>query len=121
MTSCQTISCPTRAEQFFTTRRGKRVGLFALVLAMLNWFDLEMTLMAYHAGILYEANPIADWVLNFHGPVGLRVFKVALVASSVSAFLIGRQLALSEAGCIGASVIYLGVAIAWLNYPLFYL
>ncbi|WP_182868253.1 DUF5658 family protein [Rhodopirellula sp. JC639] len=89
-----------------------------MILALLNWYDLEMTLSAFRAGVLHEANPIAEWLLSAHGATGLRVFKAAMVSVAMVGFLVGRGHWMAEVGCLVSIVIYTGVALAWWLYPL---
>ncbi|QEF98934.1 hypothetical protein Mal15_29920 [Stieleria maiorica] len=98
--------------------RASRVLSFGLILALLNWYDLEMTLSAFQAGVLYEANPIAEWLLSAHGAIGLRVFKAAMVSVAMVGFLAGRRHWMAELGCLVSIVIYTVVAFAWVFYPL---
>ena len=46
--------------------RGTRVVIMALLLAMLNVWDLWVTIAFYKAGTLIEVNPIASYVLDAH-------------------------------------------------------
>ncbi|NND99483.1 MAG: hypothetical protein HKN47_19385 [Pirellulaceae bacterium] len=113
------VVVPLRIKQdALRCTRSSRVLLFAFVLAALNWFDLWMTVRAFHAGALYEANPVALMVLGSYGAVGLSVFKAAVVSLSMFAFTVGRNLALTEYGCIGANCVYIAVAYLWINYPI---
>lgn len=97
--------------------RGKRVVLFALLLAVLNWYDLTKTLQAFQAGVLYEANPVALYILETYGSFGISIFKTFLVASAMAAFVLGRELRVAELGSLATSLIYAGVAWLWLSYP----
>lgn len=97
--------------------RGKRVVMFALLLALLNWYDLTRTIEAFQAGVLYEANPIAVLILESYGSVGISIFKAFLVSSAMVAFVLGREFRVAEVGSLATSLVYLVVACLWLMYP----
>ena len=53
--------------------RGRRVVAMTLLLAALNVPDLWATVKVYEAGTLFEANPLARYVLDSHGVVGISI------------------------------------------------
>jgi len=97
--------------------RGKRVVMFALLLAVLNWYDLVKTIEAFQAGVLYEANPLAAMILESYGSVGISFFKAFLVSSAMIALVLGREFRVAEVGSLATNLVYLVVACLWLMYP----
>lgn len=97
--------------------RGRRVVAMTLLLAALNVPDLWATVKVYEAGTLFEANPLARYVLDSHGVVGISIYKATLVAIAVWGFLLGRRSWLAEVGCTASTFVYMGVAVLWIMYP----
>lgn len=98
--------------------RARRVVAITLVLATLNVVDLWQTVTAHRHGALFEANPIAAYVINTHGVIGISLFKTALVAVAIGGFVSGRRSWLAEVGCTTVAVIYVAVVCLWARYPL---
>ena len=99
-------------------RRITRVCFWILVLGLLNVYDLGMTVRAVQLGVMMEANPIADYVIQNHGVMGLSLYKTLCVGSALVLFCMCRRFAVAEWSCLGATALYSGVAIAWLHYPI---
>jgi hypothetical protein len=97
--------------------RGSRVIALTLLLGVLNVWDLWVTITVYQAGMLCEANPIASYVLDTHGVIGISLFKTTFVTLAVGGFLLGRCLLLAEIGCVATTAVYLVVAWLWTIYP----
>jgi hypothetical protein len=89
--------------------------------ALAGALDLACTLSAHRAGWLYEANPVAKWVLDSRGEAGLAVFKVAFTAAAClalrAAVLVGwyRRPATVFAGVVAMSAIHAAVAVQWIR------
>ncbi len=107
-------TCP----RLWQLTRAQRVVGITLVLGALNVLDLWYTVTAHQVGALFEANPIAAYVIDVHGVFGISIFKTTLVALAVGGFMRGRRLLLAEVGCTTAAVIYLIVVCLWCVYPL---
>lgn len=109
-----------RPREFQSARmltRSTRVVVMALILAMLNVWDLWITIAVYEAGTLIEGNPLARYVLDAHGVFGISLFKTLCVAIAMWGFVCGRKLLLAEVGCFTTTFVYVVVAWMWTCYP----
>ena len=100
------------------TNRVMRVCILICMLGMLNVFDLNMTVLAIEHGVMFEANPVADFVINAYGVVGVSLFKSLCVGVSLIFFAIARRHPIAEIGCAAGVVIYACVGFAWMLYPM---
>ncbi len=82
-------SCPSRSL---------RVFIIAIILAILNAVDLELTLLALSHGLLFEANPIAAFLLST--PAHFIIYKITLATMGLYLILLSRRTALGELAAI---------------------
>lgn len=101
----------------YSARRADRVCWFVIILGLLNVYDMYMTLRAMEYGIMFEANPIARFVIDHHGRVGVSLFKAFCVGTALSFFVAGRRLKFCELCCVTAVAVYCSVAVMWIMYP----
>ena len=88
--------------------RGRRVGLALVFLWVLNIFDLVVTILAARAGGFQEANPLARKLLA--SPPHLVTYKLLLLTSASTIFLVYRRHRISEIGVWGTCMVYLALA-----------
>jgi Domain of unknown function (DUF5658) len=88
---------------------------------LINGFDVVLTVLAYHQGMLDETNPIARHLLT-HSPNVVLAYKVALVSFASIILIVYRTRFLAELAAGGMLFVYTLVAIRWrLCYELYLL
>jgi hypothetical protein len=97
--------------------RSRRVGLLVSGIIALSLADLALTIHTASTAGLYEANPIARFVIEqSDGPIGLIAFKIASVGF-VAAVLFGlRRRRSAEFGAVLSFFILAWVSITWIRY-----
>lgn len=64
-------------------RRGFLFGFMEMekaIFVLFNLLDIAMTFLLLQTGAFYESNPIANYVMNGWGFIGMVVFKLTMVA-----------------------------------------
>ena len=92
--------------------RARRVLFFLAGLWAINVVDLALTLYSSRGGLLYEANPLAAFILA-RGPAALCLYKGVLVAGGSSVLVRYRRRRLIELTAVALLVVYLLVAVQW--------
>lgn len=92
--------------------RAHRVLCLIAAVWVLNGFDLILTLLAHRQHLLYEVNPLAQYLLS-HGELSLALFKFGLLAIGTYALAKYRRERISELGCIMVMGVYALVALHW--------
>lgn len=79
---------------------------------LLNGFDLVLTVLAHQQGVLYEGNPIANYLLAC-GVTALVLYKIGLVLIGSYPLLRYRTARVTELGTIVILVSYALLAVHW--------
>jgi len=92
--------------------RSRRVICLVAGIWLLNAFDLMLTILAHQQGMLYEGNPIADYLLRLGVP-SLVLYKIGLVLIGSYPLLRFRLARVTELGTIVILVSYAFLAVHW--------
>jgi len=92
--------------------RPRRVICLVAGIWLLNGFDLVLTVLAHQQGVLYEGNPIANYLLAF-GVTALVLYKIGLVLIGSYPLLRYRTARVTELGTIVILVSYAFLAVHW--------
>ncbi len=82
-----------------------------MILVLLNAVDLELTLLALSHGLLFEANPIAAYLLST--PVQFIIYKVTLATLGLSLILVSRRTVMGELAAILACSVNVILIYQW--------
>lgn len=82
-----------------------------VVIVLLNAVDLELTLLALSRGLLFEANPIASYLLST--PTHFIVYKVTLVALGLFLMLVSRRSLMGELAALLVCLVYAMLIYQW--------
>lgn len=96
----------------FLASRSHRVLCLIAVVWVLNGFDLALTLLAHRQHLLYEVNPLAQYLLK-HGEASLALFKFGLLSVGTYALAKYRRERIAELGCLMVMGVYAMVALHW--------
>ncbi len=111
----------TRLVDWVVAARSHRVICLLAGLWVFGAFDVVLTVIAHHQGMLAESNPIARHLL-LQGPYAILLYKVGLVSFASIVLLVNRTRLVSELAASGMLLIYTIVAIQWrLCYELYML
>ena len=122
-TTCARGSTPTRSTpvvpagarwvlERLRAPRSRRVFLLLIAVWIINGFDLVLTLLAEHDGILHEQNPIARALLD-HSALAVALFKVGLVGVATCLLWRCRAYRCTELAAVLAVLVYAVVALQW--------
>jgi hypothetical protein len=101
-----------RTWNWVVASRSHRVWCLVAGLWLVNLFDLALTLMAHHAGMLQEVNPVAAFLLS-QGPIAVALYKVGLVAFGSGTLIYHRRRLLAELTACTVFLVYGLVAVQW--------
>ncbi len=108
-----------RLVDWAVAARSHRVICLLIGLWVINAFDVTLTILAHHQGMLEESNPIARRLL-LHSPYVITLYKVGLVTFASVVLLKQRTRLVAEIAAGGMLLIYTIVAIQWrLCYELY--
>lgn len=110
-----------RFVEWVVDARSHRVLCLLMGLWLINGFDVALTVIANHQGMLDESNPIARRLL-LQSPYAVLAYKVILVTFASVVLMAHRTRLMSEIAAAGMLVIYTIVALQWrLCYELYIL
>jgi hypothetical protein len=92
--------------------RSHRVICLVAGIWLLNGFDLALTLIAHHQGILQEQNPLASEMLE-RGTGWVTLYKVGLVLLGSAPLLYFRRARIAELGALVVLLAYATLAMHW--------
>lgn len=108
-----------RLVDWVVASRSHRVLCLLSGVWLISAFDVVLTVLAHHQGLLHESNPIAARILP-HGPLAILLYKLALVVFASSVLLVHRRRLLSEISATLVLLVSVAVAVQWrLCYELY--
>ena len=125
MDGCQSTPLPNELRSGSTARsdwlwffdwvaasRAHRVICLIMGIWLINGFDLALTLLSAHDGLLVELNPIARHMLE-RGALPLILYKVGLVLIGTYPLLRFRHARIAELGALTCLALYAMLAVHW--------
>lgn len=92
--------------------RPQRIILLLIGIWIMQYFDLNLTLIAQQHGMLGEQNPIARQALRF-GVLGVTVYKFSLMTAASIVLYWYRRLAISEYLLWGVFFSFVALSLHW--------
>ncbi len=103
--------CPPFAQSTWPSR-SFRVVICVMILAFLNAVDLEFTLLALTHGLLFEANPIASYLLSTQAQ--FITYKVTFAGLGIFMLLTSRRTTMGEIAALMICSFYVILVYQWM-------